>query len=145
MFSMYRPKTTMHQYPPQHPTNRQRGQLGRGPARAARGAEGRYRRQDHPVSKSTCKYICTYFVLFCFNVCKHINNVYLYTYTHTHTHTHTHIYIHAQHRYEVERDHYNADGEELRRLLAVRGIMYDRLKRSSDAHNYALNEVYIYI
>lgn len=51
-----------------------------------------------------------------------------------------------KHRYEVERDHYNADGEELRRLLAVRGIMYDRLKRSSDAHNYALNEVlYIYI
>jgi hypothetical protein len=44
-------------------------------------------------------------------------------------------------RYEVERDHYNADGEELRRLLAVRGIMYDRLKRSSDAHSYALNEV----
>jgi hypothetical protein len=41
----------------------------------------------------------------------------------------------------VERDHYNADGEELRRLLAVRGIIYDRLKRSSDAHNYALNEV----
>lgn len=41
----------------------------------------------------------------------------------------------------MERDHYNADGEELRRLLAVRGIMYDRLKRSSDAHSYALNEV----
>jgi hypothetical protein len=47
-------------------------------------------------------------------------------------------------RYEVERDHYNADGEELRRLLAVRGIMYDRLKRSSDAHNFALNEVGIH-
>ena len=41
----------------------------------------------------------------------------------------------------MERDHYNADGEELRRLLAVRGIMYDRLKRSSDAHSFALNEV----
>jgi hypothetical protein len=41
----------------------------------------------------------------------------------------------------VEKEHYNADGEELRRLLAVRGIIYDRLKRSSDAHNFALNEV----
>lgn len=41
----------------------------------------------------------------------------------------------------MEKEHYNADGEELRRLLAVRGIMYDRLKRSSDAHHFALNEV----
>lgn len=33
-------------------------------------------------------------------------------------------------RFETERDHYNVgEGEELRRLLAVRGIMYDRLKR----------------
>lgn len=41
--------------------------------------------------------------------------------TYISTHLTTCSDIHAR-RYEVERDHYNADGEELRRLLAVRCV-----------------------
>ena len=81
----------------------------------------------------------------------YINALCLFVHTSTPTYIHSpssiYLSIHPSihpFRYEVERDHYNADGEELRRLLAVRGIMYDRLKRSSDAHNYALHEVGIY-
>ena len=44
-------------------------------------------------------------------------------------------------RYEVEKKHYKEDGEKLHSLLALRGINYDRLKRSYDAHQYALKEI----
>lgn len=44
-------------------------------------------------------------------------------------------------RYEVEREHYNADGEVLRRELTLRGIVYDRLRRSAEAHMLARDNI----
>lgn len=44
-------------------------------------------------------------------------------------------------RYEVEREHYNADGDVLRRELTLRGIVYDRLRRSAEAHMLARDNI----
>ena len=51
------------------------------------------------------------------------------------------ILVDKKTRYEVERDHYNCEGEQLRQQLVLRGIVYDRLKTSHEAHKMATENI----
>ncbi|CAE7806772.1 nadk2, partial [Symbiodinium microadriaticum] len=44
-------------------------------------------------------------------------------------------------RYEMERAHYNCEGEELKRELTLRGMVYENIKRSFNAHVLARDNI----